>query len=150
RLARALGRSSADAELHHWGALLLLAGAIIFACQTAGFVVGRLAPGAGWARWIVGTVQFVLLGLAFRRHRPGTLLPTTAAERQLWSIWIGYFLAFGTVALISWQLPGAGAGADRPLPSLWSLYPYSAVLAGLAFFVMGSAYWGGCYLIGLA
>ncbi len=43
RLARAVGRSSADAELHHWGSLLLVAGAVIFACQTAGFVVGRLA-----------------------------------------------------------------------------------------------------------
>jgi hypothetical protein len=28
-------------------------------------------------------------------------------------------------------------------------YPFSAVLSGLAFFVMGSNYWGRCYAVGL-
>ena len=29
-----------------------------------------------------------------------------------------------------------------------TLYPQLAVLSGLGFLVMGSSYWGGCYLIG--
>jgi hypothetical protein len=35
---------------------------------------------------------------------------------------------------------------------LWddrALYPFSAILTGMAFFVMGSNYWGQCYAIGL-
>ena len=27
-------------------------------------------------------------------------------------------------------------------------YPVSVVLAGMAFFIMGSNYWGGCYAVG--
>ncbi len=30
------------------------------------------------------------------------------------------------------------------------LYPFSAIISGLAFFVMGSNYWGRCYAFGLA
>jgi serine/threonine-protein kinase len=146
RLARTLGRSSSDLEFHTWGTLLLLGGVIIFVCHTCSFLASVLGL-PPWVRWLVQTVQFVLIGLAFWWNRPGTLLPTTAAERQLWSIWIGYLVAFGTAALIHWQtVPHDGEPAASP----WSLYPYSAVLSGLAFFAMGSAYWGGFYVIGLA
>jgi hypothetical protein len=105
-------------------------------------------------RWMIGTVQFACVGIAFLWYRPGRLLPTSAAERQLWSIWGGYLLAFATTAVISLQTVDTEA-LKRLLAGLdpggqLSLYPYSAVLAGLAFFVMGSNYWGGCYLIGLA
>ncbi len=106
------------------------------------------------ASLLPGTAQFLLIGLAFWRHRPGKLLPTTASERQLWSIWIGYFLAFGVTALICVEsadqemltqiLAGHVGGGRRLLVSL------AAVLSGLAFFVMGSSYWGGFYAIGLA
>ena len=30
------------------------------------------------------------------------------------------------------------------------MYPFTAVLTGLAFFIMGSNYWGRCYALGLA
>lgn len=145
RLARAFGRSAHDVEFHSWGTLLLLIGIIVFVTHTANFVAWQMGM-PGWTRWITGAVQFTLICLAFWRHRPGRLLPTTPAERQLWAIWIGYFLASGVAVLIDAQLVNRDvAGASR-----WSLYPVSALLAGFAFFVMGTAYWGGCYLIGLA
>jgi serine/threonine protein kinase len=153
RMARTLGRNSLDTEYHNWGTLLLYIGAIILLCHSAVFVAS-LWDVPIWYRWLAGTVQFVLIGLVFLRHRLGRLLPTTASERQLWSIWIGYLVGFATIAVISLQtadrevferlLLGLSPGGQL------SLYPYSAVLAGLAFFVMGSHYWGGCYVIGLA
>jgi serine/threonine-protein kinase len=152
RLARTLKRSSSDVEFHSWGTLLLWSGAILFACHTAYFVALQLGLPI-WLRWVSGTIQFGLIGLAFWRNRPATLLPTTAAERQLWSIWIGYLLAFAVSVLIQ-EVSAALASANRPVEermaaSPWSLYPFSAVLSGLAFFVMGSSYWGGFYAVGL-
>ena len=80
-------------------------------------------------------------------------MPTSVAERQLWSIWIGYLLAFATMVVAvhfltrQGVLTRGGAGPDG-----WQeliLYPASAVLAGLAFFIMGSNFWGGCYTVGV-
>jgi serine/threonine protein kinase len=153
RLARTLERSGQDTEFRTWGNLLLLTAAIILVCHSAVFIAAWWDLPL-WYRWVAGTLQFVLVGIAFLRHRPGRILPTSAAERQLWSIWIGYLIGFATTAVISLQT------ADRevlgrllsglPPGGQLSLYPYSAVLAGLAFFVMGSNYWGGCYVIGVA
>jgi serine/threonine-protein kinase len=153
RVTRTLGRSFLDAEYHDWGTLLLYIGATILVCHSAVFVASWWDVPI-WYRWITGAVQFVLIGLLFLRHRLGRLLPTSASERQLWSIWIGYLVAFATIAVISLQTADRRVFerllAGLPPGSQLSLYPYSSVLAGLAFFVMGSHYWGGCYVIGLA
>jgi serine/threonine-protein kinase len=152
RLARTLGRSSLEVEFDNWGTLLLLIGMVVVACHTAAFVLAQLGLPFFWIT-IAKSLQFVLVGAAFLRQRPGRLLPTSAAERQLWSIWIGYFVAFGAIAAVLFEATGRPIAErlvySRAWDDLWLLYPYSAVLAGLCFFVMGSGYWGGCYLIGL-
>jgi predicted Ser/Thr protein kinase len=152
RLARAVGHSSFGTEFHNWGTLLLCIGIVIFVCHAAAFL-GSQAGLPFWFRWITGGLQFVLIGVAFWRHRPGRFLPTTSSERQLWSIWIGYLLAYAIAAVIALQradrevvvrrLAGQGEAGE------WFLYPYSAMLSGFAFFVMGCNYWGGCYVVGL-
>jgi serine/threonine protein kinase len=152
RLARAVNRSTHDVEFHSWGTILLVLAALVFVSHTAIFVSWHLGL-ARSVRWAIGAVEFTLIGMGFWWRRPGRLLPSSAAERQLWTIWLGYFLSFAMLALIDIQLvtrdeSGAVVGSQTE-SSHWSIYPYSALLAGFAFFVMGSAYWGGCYLIGL-
>jgi hypothetical protein len=156
RLVRTLQRSPHDGEFHNWGSLLVLWGVIFFVCNTTVFTAWKMGLPL-WSRWIPGVAQFILMGGAFWRHRPGRLLPTSASERQLWSIWIGYFIAYGVTALISVELANhemiahfltGGAGSERPSLAQ-TLAPYGAVLSGLALFVMGSNYWGGFYAIGL-
>jgi serine/threonine-protein kinase len=142
RLARTLERSTDETEFLNWGNLALWAGTAIVLCQSGAFVVARLGLPYGFAvvpQW----VQFALIAVAFWRHRPGRLLPGTRAERQLWAIWIAYFLSVAVTAAIRLQ-----ESAGQPI---WGgpLYPYSAMLTGVAFFVMGSTFWGGCYLVGL-
>ena len=44
--------------------------------------------------------QFVLLGVLFWYHRGSRLLPTTAAERELWTIWDGYLFAYAVIILV--------------------------------------------------
>src|SRR5262249_40838975 len=147
-----LGRSSLEVEFENWGTLLLLIGIVIFACHTATFVLAQLGLPVLWIT-VAKSLQFVLIGAAFLRHRPGRLLPTSAAERQLWSIWIGYFVAFGAIAVVFFETTDRSVVErlvySRVGDDTWLLYPYSAVLAGLCFFVMGSSYWGGYYVIGL-
>jgi tRNA A-37 threonylcarbamoyl transferase component Bud32 len=151
RLARTLGHGAHDAEFHSWGTLLFLLGIVVFVCHVGIFAAWH-AGLPRWVRWAIGSAEFTLIGVAFVRNRPGRLLPTSAAERQLWTIWLGYFLAFVALATIDVQV--FDHSVEEPLlgdPGRpWSVYPYSTVLAGFAFFVMGSGYWGGCYLIGTA
>ena len=71
----------------------------------------------------------------FWYNRGRRLWPTTAAERELWTIWIGYlmcyFFALGTVRL----LVGTGLLVAGPeAPPLWEdlvLYPFSALISGM-------------------
>jgi hypothetical protein len=72
------------------------------------------------------------------------LLPTSSAERQLWSIWIGYVVACVLASIIHSELLYLGQPRDH-----LTMYPTWALLTGLAFFIMGSNYWGWCYAIGL-
>jgi hypothetical protein len=46
-------------------------------------------------------------------------------------------------------LLAGGPAAPECWPDLL-IYPFSAILSGLAFFVMGSNYWGRCYAFGAA
>jgi hypothetical protein len=153
RLARTLGRSQYDAAFRSWGSLLLLAGVTVFVGQLAIFLLLRLWPGSA-VYWGSQVCQFAVIAAAFWRYRPRTLLPTNAAERQLWSVWIGYLLSVGGGGLARRGLVESGvvaAGPDAP-PNWTELmnYPSSALLAALAFFAMGSNFWGRCYAIGLA
>jgi hypothetical protein len=156
RLLRALKRGPHDREFHKWGSLLVLWGVIFFVCNTAVFTAWKMGLPL-WSRLVPAVGQVVLMGWAFWRHRPGRLLPTNASERQLWSIWIGYFLAYGVTALIIVDLASRAmtahiftGGAESERPSLaQTVAPFGAVLSGLALFVMGSNYWGGFYVIGL-
>jgi serine/threonine-protein kinase len=151
RLAHTLERSHHDVEFRHWGAMLLYFGVIIFLAHLLSFVLVQQGRPA-WEDYLVRGGQFVFLGLVFWRYRAALFLPTTAAERQLWSIWLGYLLAFGAARAVLWLLSArevvvAGPDAPRRWEDL-ALYPISSILAGLGFFIMGSSYWGRCYALG--
>jgi hypothetical protein len=152
RLTRALEQGKHAPEFGHWGTLLLLFGVIVFIMQTCCFVLIWLGQPV-WQAWLLRFMQFVLMGLVFWKFRDRMVWPTSAAEKQLWSIWIGYFIAFAAIWLISRALLTPGLRSLGPPRSpAWEggfVYPFSTVLAGFAFFVMGSNYWGQFYTIGI-
>jgi eukaryotic-like serine/threonine-protein kinase len=153
RLARTLEQSKHDVEFRPWGTMLLLFGAIVFLGHLATFLLVEQGVGHAWT-WVPRGGQFVVMGLVFWRSRPRTLLPTSAAERQLWAIWIGYLTAYAVSVLAMRVLVGHEVLAPGSrAPAHWEdlvFYPTSSILSGLAFFVMGSNYWGRCYALGLA
>ncbi len=151
-LTRALDRSHHDVAFHTWSTMVLLVAVIVLVEHVAVFVLLQ----TGQPRWLITAMrscQFILIAGLFWYNRGSRLLPTSAPERELWSIWIGYLAAYGVNLVLVRTLIARGlivAGPEAPVG--WRdtiLYPFSAVLSGLAFFVMGSNYWGRCYALGL-
>jgi hypothetical protein len=143
QLTRALGRSQFDVEFGPYGTLLLCFAAIVFGMHVAKhflIVTRRPIPVILLAHFL----QFALMLLCLWWYRPKGLLPTTTPERQLWSVWVGYILACLLIPLVS----GGLFSRERLYDGV--VYPYYAVVTGMAFFVLGSSYWGRCYAISAA
>ncbi len=152
RLTRTLERSQYDIEFGSWGTMLLLFGVIVAVCHI--LIDGLIRTGQpGWAIGASRGVPIALIALVFWRYRRNHLLPNGPAERQLWTIWIGYLVACAVMALMHRTLLAHHVLERGPGgPEHWEeliLYPTQCILSGLAFFVMGSSYWGRCYAVGL-
>jgi eukaryotic-like serine/threonine-protein kinase len=152
-LVRTLDRSQHDVAFHTWSTMVLIIAAIVFIKHVGVFLLIH----AGQLRDVIMTApfaQFVVIGLVFWYHRGRRLLPTNAAERELWTIWLGYMTAHALCWLvIHFLLDGKIVAQGENASEHWKhllLYPFSAILSGMAFFIMGSNYWGRCYAVGLA
>jgi len=153
-LTRMLNRSRHDIAFHTWSSMLLIMALVIGIEHVVVYTLietGQPRPLIIAARCF----QFVALAVLFLYNRGKNLKPTTAAERELWTIWIGYFAAYG-VAILATRLMVArfeplmtGAFTRHALMETLP-YPFVSAVAGLAFFAMGSNYWGRCYAIGVA
>jgi hypothetical protein len=90
-------------------------------------------------------LRFMVIAALLLVLRPAGLRPTSAAERLMWSVWIGYFFTLFAIAIAHWIVAGAWSVAQEPY-----LYPPIAAVTGMAFFTMGASYWGWCYAIGVS
>src|SRR5207244_8794604 len=152
RVPRSFDGRQCDVWFQNWGSMLMWFSVIVFAARLATFAVVQ-SGGPRWLVWICRALEFICIGLVFWRHRRHNLWPTSGAERQLWTIWIGYLAATVAVFFVNHLLYARGilTGGDSA-PSYWRelcVYPTAAVLSGVGFFVMGSSYWGRCYGFGL-
>jgi serine/threonine protein kinase len=154
RLTRALNKPSRrEGDLRIWASLLLVFSGIFLVGHLVTFALIQTDQPAGLL-FLSRAGALLLGGLALWFFRHGDPLPATPAERQVWSIWVGYLLAYGTSSLVTRLLIRSGVltGGSAEVAHWQELvsYPFAAVLTGLAFFVMGGAYWGRYYAIGLA
>jgi hypothetical protein len=140
RLTRILERSNLDAELHAWGTLLLLWASIVFVTHLAIQMWLATAEDDRRATACYG-LQFLVMGIAYWRWRPARAGPFSVAERRLWAVWAGYHLSCLLLLVLVYTMPGL-----EPL----GVYPFCALLTGLAFFVLGESHWGWSYALGLA
>lgn len=141
-VSRSLQRSQYDAEFGAYSNVLFWFAAIVFLIH----VIKQVALLREDSVPVVATVQvtqFLLMAIVLWRARPQGLLPTSVAERQMWAVWLGYLLGCGLVSIVTGVMRGK-EGLYRSED-----YPYYSILAGMAFFVLGSSYWGRCYLFGL-
>jgi hypothetical protein len=143
RLARTLERSQLDVEFRTYGVVLYWFALIVAITHLVEYVfIQTHQP----VPLVVATkvLQFILMGIVFWRYRPQGLMPATTAERQMWSVWIGYLAASTVVVVITASQFGVESLYQQ------ALYPYLAVVAGLAFFTLGGSYWGWCYAFALS
>jgi hypothetical protein len=143
-MAGVLERSGKDIEFTGYANVLFGFAAVTLVADGLQTVVtlGHLSQWVGVATQYVRLLVYAaIVGFA----RKGTLLPRTAAERQLWSITCGYAIAcFGGSLALRFSL-GWGAGG-RVEPVMYQLF---ATLAALTFFALGSVFWGWCYAFGM-
>jgi predicted Ser/Thr protein kinase len=168
RLQRALARVGDDAEFAAWGGTLRWVAWLMLLNGLAAFVWTRGEPPYSTCLYTARYLATTGVMLALMRKRglldglprggpltqlaavPGLLiehgrllLPTTVAERQLWSVWVAFYLACGAISWGSWlQHTGPRPYDDQVV------YPYWTVLAGMAFIALGGTFWGRMYVYG--
>ena len=135
RLARTFERNQIGGEFHSYSGMLMLFAGIVLVETTAMYCLLRGGAAGGWLTF-TRFAQFPVMALVFVRYRARNLLPRSTSERNLWSIWIGYMLAGAVLTEVDRQFSGSTAMYHG------ALYAHQAILAGLAFFIMGGVYWG--------
>ncbi|MFO0803753.1 MAG: serine/threonine-protein kinase [Gemmataceae bacterium] len=141
RLAGAIDRVQLHERFVGYGTLLLALAPVMLLPE----IWNTLALRLGWSGEIViagrGVQAVAFLGLvaAFRGR---DIWPRGPAERQLWAVWTGYFLACFGYGLSGWAM--AGMDADR----VCQFYPGFACLTALAFFALAANFWGYCGVVG--
>jgi predicted Ser/Thr protein kinase len=144
RFVRTLERSQFDRELYEMSRVLVYVAVIALAANAAVFLNYQFKatnPLAG----VMGIrlAEVAAMGAVFWPRRREWFPPRGAAARQLCSIWLGYLGGSLVLFLVDYLMAPPG----DPFYGL-SAYPPMAVLASLTFMVLGSSYWGYCYLIG--
>ena len=89
-----------EADLHAWSSLLLLFGGIFLAGHLLTFALIQTEQPRGLIS-LSRTSALLLGGMAFWFFRRRDPLPAGASERQVWLIWLGALVAYGTSSLVS-------------------------------------------------
>jgi serine/threonine protein kinase len=144
RIVRTLERSQYDREFYTWSRITVHLAWISLATHVLVYLNRALAlphPLVGLA--IIRVLEVVGMGAVLWGMRREWFPPRGAPVRQLLSLWLGYVAGSMTLILVADLLTPAGTTFDDFLA-----YPSMAVLASLLFMMLGSSYWGYCYLIG--
>jgi serine/threonine-protein kinase len=142
RLAGALHRVQPDERFGSYGALLLALAPVMLLPEVwvTAAVAGGWSAGAAMAGRAAQAVAFVGVVAYFRGR---DLWPRGPAERQLWAIWGGYFLACFGYGLAGWGM--IGGARERA----GEFYIGFACLTALGFFASAANLWGYCGVIGV-
>jgi eukaryotic-like serine/threonine-protein kinase len=140
RLVRALERSHHDVEFRTWARMLFHFAWIVPTANLLAFLLLRVGSDSAAALVVLRFAEFAAMGWVFWCYRKDWFPPQGKPARQLWALWLGYVTGSIVLLLVEHLL-------HDPLPQE-SLYPKLAILGSLGFIMMGSSYWGYCYVIG--
>ncbi len=140
RVAREIQRDQHQTSFAQWARSLAIIGVIIFLSHVAMFILEYSELTRPLTVWLPRGVMMGLIFVVFYRARDGALLPRSVAERPVWSIWLGYLAALGTLN----ALTASG------LMHKSSMYTMGSVLSGFGFLAMAGHAWGGSALFGIA
>ena len=136
RLARTLERGSLDAEFQTWQRILRHFAWIVLLAHTLLFFLELQWWRIPWQAFAaIRATEYVAMSAVLWCFRSTWYPPRGSAARQLLALWLAYITGSAVLHMIH---PFEGS----------TLYPQYAVLASLGFIMMGSSYWGYCYMIG--
>jgi serine/threonine protein kinase len=145
RVVRTLERSQYDREFHAWSRILICIAGIALVTHLVVFVNHSFDLPYPLTTQVAARVFEVLAMIAvFWALRRDWYPPRGAPARQLWAVWLGYMVGSQALLAVTWLLAPYGQFNEL------AVYPPMAVLASMAFIVLGSSYWGYCYVIGAA
>ena len=142
-LGRIYERSEYDVYFATWYPLMFAFAAVFLVTHTTVFILKLYQIHPLYGRTLRTISGLVCLAM-FVWFRSGRLLPRNQAERHVWSITIGFVTAAVLVPRFSALLVEATFIPLDPLR-----YFFWSILSGMAFFALGSSFWGRCYLIGM-
>jgi serine/threonine-protein kinase len=138
-LLGALGRGRQAAEFARFADLFRwLAVVMLLADTLMGLWLADLLP--MWAGLTASYARLLAVPLLLRRYGRGRLLPQSANERFLWSVWGGYLAACVAAGVLHHLT--AGWEPDR------RLYQQFAFFTAVAFFALAPHHWGWFYAFG--
>ena len=133
-LSRVLANSRNSEFLEGWSRALYMVSAVVLIFH----LILQFAPLSATQRTLINAGKYTLLLGVIWRARHGILTPQNPVERTIWSLWIGYILAYATAV--------AAARFDNQTEK--TLYVTMSIVSSVILLVLGGHLWGGCYLIG--
>lgn len=133
-LGRVLASSRNSEFLEGWSRALYTVSAVVLVFH----VILQFVPLSATQRTLINAGKYALLLGVIWRARQGILTPQNPVERTIWSLWIGYILAYVTAVAI--------ARVDNQPET--TLYVTMSLVSSVILLVLGGHLWGGCYLIG--
>ncbi|HEY2762356.1 MAG TPA: serine/threonine-protein kinase [Pirellulales bacterium] len=144
RLVRTLERSQYDREFHPWSRMMMHLAWISFATHSLVYVNNLLAPAYPLLTLTaIRLLEVVAMGGVLWSIRREWFPPQGAPARQLLSLWLGYVIGSLALTVIAYRLSPPNSTFNS-----FTAYPPMAVLASLLFMMLGSSYWGYCYIFG--
>lgn len=136
--SRSLRRDPHHDYFENWGRALFLMGLVIFLAHTSIFTLSLLETSIWISHRLPRALMFIALAALLYVYRGGAILPRSAAERPVWSIWVGYLASLAVINTVL-ELSETHRSVN---------YAIVAALGGFGFIAMGGHIWGGCQLLG--
>ncbi|MGI9466882.1 MAG: serine/threonine protein kinase [Rubripirellula sp.] len=141
RMAREFRRDQHQTYFKNWDRALENIGFIVFIAHLLMYGLQWLSdtPNNWLAYWPVRGLMMCAIFFVIYRARNGAMLPSSVAERPVWSIWIAYLVTLAVLNLIT-----IASGNEQD-----NVFQTAAALSGFAFIAMSGHIWGGAAPLGL-
>ena len=141
RVAREFRRDQHQTYFKNWDRALENIGFIVFVAHLLmfGMQFSFEEPSNWLAYWPARALMMLAIFIVIYRAREGAMLPSSMAERPVWSIWIAYLVTLAVLNLI----PLISEGRQE------NVFQTAAALSGFAFIAMSGHIWGGAAFLGL-
>jgi serine/threonine-protein kinase len=141
RMAREFRRDQHQTYFKNWDRALEMIGFIVFIAHMLMYGLQWLSdsPNNWLAYWPARGLMMCAIFFVIYRARDGAMLPSSVAERPVWSIWIAYLVTLAVLNLIT-----IASGDDQG-----NVFQTAAALSGFAFIAMSGHIWGGAAPLGL-